>query len=168
MSKNQAGKAPESQAPVAERKPYDLMKSAKAKGQAEMTEATPLSGYNGDIVSLTDAMKVGDAIEFTLIGIETRGVDQDGKDRVVYVGRDLHGEDFGIWDRGGLNLMKRVPLNTFVRVTYSKYDEEAKRPTPKHQFKIELEKGASLLPIDQAFVPPSLRNRPAGNAEARN
>lgn len=168
MSNKPSGKGAQQAAPEADRKPYDLMKSAKAANKAEMVEATPLSGYNGDIVSLTDAMKVGDAIEFTLVGIETRGQDQDGKDRVVYVGRDIHGEDFGIWDRGGLNLMKRVPLNTFVRVTYSKFDETAKRPIPQHQFKIELEKGASLLPVDHGFVPPSLRNRAAGGAEARN
>jgi len=159
--------APASNAAAPDRKPYDLMKNAKAAGKAKLVEATPLNGYNGDIISLTDAMKVGDSIEFTLAAIETRGTDDDGKDRVVYVGKDANGEEFGIWGRGGLNLMNRVPHGAFVRVTYSAFDKTAKRPTPQHQFKIELEEGVRLLPVDQGFIPPSKRHGAAG-AEARN
>lgn len=150
---NQAAQAANTQA---ERKPYNFA-NAKATGKEEMVEATPLMGYNGDIVSLTDVMKVGDAFESTLVAIETRGLDQDGKDRIVYVFKDRKGEEWGCWGRGGLNLLNRVPMGTFVRVTYSAHDEKAKRPTPQHQFKIELAKGARLLPVGEGFIPPSKR-----------
>lgn len=161
--KKSAAPAAKNQAP--ERKAYNFAQ-AKAQGKVAMTEATPLSGFNGDIISLTDVMKVGDAYEATLLAIETRGTDDDGKDRIVYVMKDLQGEEFGVWGRGGLNLMNRVPLGTFVRVTYSAFDKAAKRPTPQHQFKIELEEGVRLLPLDQAFVPPAKRG--SAGAEARN
>jgi len=165
MSKKESA-APAAKNVAPERKPYNFAQ-AKSQGKVAMTEATPLSGFNGDIISLTDVMKVDDAFEATLLNIETRGVDDDGKDRIVYVMKDAGGEEFGVWGRGGLNLMNRVPQGTFIRVTYSAYDKTAKRPTPQHQFKIELEEGIRLLPLDQGFVPPAKRPG-AVSAEARN
>lgn len=149
----------------AERKPYNLA-NAKADGKTAMVEATPIMGYNGDIISLTDVMKIGDAFEATLTAIETRGLDQDGKDRVVYVFRDKKGEEFGVWGRGGLNLLNRVPLGSLTRVTYSAYDEKAIRPVPKHQFKIELEQGVRLVAPELGFIPPGKRANGAAHSHA--
>lgn len=93
-----------------------------------------------------NGMKVGQTIGGLYCGTESRGEDEQGDERIVQVFKSESGKKFGLWHRGGMNLLNRVPVGTFVTVTYSRFDAEAVRPKPKHVFDITMEDGVELLP----------------------
>lgn len=107
-----------------------------------------------------NGIKVGQTVGGTYLGTEERGEDENGDPRIVQVFKNAQGKKFGLWNRGGMNLLNRVPVGTFVKVTYAAYDEAAVRPKPKHVFEIDMAAGTELLP------PPSRAPR-ASMSEAR-
>lgn len=130
-------------APEASEQP-SLSSIARSAKPVETEVVTPM-GENFPIYAAHKDLKIGEFAEGVYLGTETRGKDDDGDDRTVHVFQG-NGSKFGLWDRGGLNLLYRVPTGTFTKVTYASFNPENKRPVPQHIFDISLEKGASLLP----------------------
>jgi hypothetical protein len=123
----------------------DLMAMAGASGKADVEQANVM-GENFPIYSPTKDIKIGGAVEGTYCGTETRGQDDDGNDRVVHVFTNAKGDKFGLWGRGGLNLLHRVPMGTLTVVKYAAYEPKNKRPMPQHVFDVSIAKGVNLLP----------------------
>jgi len=134
--------------------------TTKTKKVEVLGEKFPIYGiYHAE--KNPNGIKVGQTVAGTYCGTESRGEDENGDERTVQVLRNAKGRKFGLWNRGGMNLLNRVPVGTFVKVTYAKFEPEAVRPKPKHVFEIEMADGAELLP------PPARAARAAEGGEAR-